>query len=82
MKRIKKAIILPVRKISYRLRWLGIYYWAEMRLLELRTVYVMPAYYYRWLFNCCMGLVEYRKFRRLANWMIHTIPYHIRFAAA
>ena len=82
MKRIKKAILLPVRKIAYRWNRLRLYYWAEMKLYELRTVYVMPGQYYRWLYHFCMRLVGFKRCRRLANWTIHTIPYHIRFSLA
>lgn len=82
MKRVKKAILLPVRKMAYRWNRLRLYYWSERELYELRTVNVMPGYYYRWLYHTCMWLVEFRKFQRLANWTIHTIPYHIRFASA
>jgi len=82
MKRLKKAILLPVRNMAYRWNRLRTYYWADEKLNELRTVHVMPNLYYRWLYQGCMWLAETGKFRRLADRAIHTIPYHIRFYVA
>jgi hypothetical protein len=82
MERLKKAILLPVRTMAYRWNRLPTYYWADKKLHELRTVYVMPKFYYRWLYQTCMWLAESRKFRRLADRAIHTIPYHVRFHVA
>lgn len=82
MKRLKKAILIPLRRLFYRSNCLGLYYWAEAKLYELRAVNVMPALYYRCLFRFSMRLVEFGKFRRLANRMIHTIPFHIRYTVA
>jgi hypothetical protein len=82
MKRLKKAMLIPLRSLSYRWNRLGLYYWAEARLFELRAVNIMPALYYRWLFRFSMRLVEFGKFRRLANWVIHTIPFHMRYTVA
>lgn len=82
MKRLKKAMLIPLRSLSYRWNRLGLYYWAEARLFDLRTVNVMPVLYYRWLFRFSMRLVEFGKFRRLANRVIHTIPFHIRYTVA
>ena len=58
------------------------YYWADLELYELRSVHVMPEFYYRWLFHFFMWLVEYSNFRRLAERRIHTIPYYVRFHVA
>ena len=82
MKRLKKATLLLIRHIAYRYNRLFLYYWADLELHELRSVYVMPEFYYRWLFHFCMWLVEYSNFRRLAERTIHTIPYHVRFHVA
>ena len=82
MKRLQKAILIPLRRLSYRWNRLGLYYWAEAKLYDLRAVNVMPALYYRWLFRFSMRLVEFGKFRRLANRVIHTIPFHIRYTVA
>lgn len=82
MKRIKKALLLPVRKISYRWKLLRLYYWADAKVYELSTVNIMPYYYYQWLYKISMKLVDFSKTRWLANWAIHTIPYHIRFKVA
>ena len=82
MKRLKKAILLPVRTMAYRWNRLHTYYWADKKLHELRTIYVMPKFYYRWLYRTCLWLAENKKFRRLADRAIHTIPYHVRFHVA
>jgi hypothetical protein len=82
MKRIKKATLLMTRSIAYRYNFLRLYYWAEEELLELQSVSLMPRFYYRWLFQTAMRLVEYHRFQRLADKAIHTIPYHIRFEVA
>jgi hypothetical protein len=82
MKRIKKALLLPVRSMAYRWNRLGTYYWADEKLNDLQTVHVMPKLYYRWLYQGCLWLAESARFRRLADRAIHTIPYHIRFHVA
>jgi hypothetical protein len=82
MKRMKKALLLPIRSVAYRWGGLRLYYWADLKLSELRSVYVMPVWYFRWLYQACMWLVMFNNFRRLADWAIHTIPYPIRFEIA
>lgn len=82
MKRLKKALLLPVRYMAYRWNRLHLYYWAEAALFELRAVSVMPSFYYRWLYKMSMSLVRSKKFQRLADRAIHTIPYNIRFNVA
>lgn len=82
MKRLKKAILLPVRFMAYRLNGLRLYYWSEQELYDLRTVYVMPELYYRGLFHVCMRMASTKTMRRLAHRAIHTIPYHVRFRVA
>ena len=82
MKRLKKAILLPVRNMAYRWNRLRTYYWADEELYELRTVNVMPDLYYRWLYRISMKMVDSNRLRRLADWAIHTIPYHVRFYVA
>lgn len=79
MNRLKKVALLPVKRLSYRMRFLPLYYWSEGKLADLRAVYVMPNFYYRWLYRVCMRMVDARRFSRLADMAIHTIPYHIRF---
>lgn len=82
MKRLKKAILLPLRYSAHRWNRLRTYYWADNKLHELRSVYVMPTFYYRWLYQTSMRLAETRRFKRLADRAIHTIPYHVRFYVA
>lgn len=82
MKRLKKAILLPVRLLAYRWNRLHLYYWADVRLYELRAVNVMPSIYYRWLYQLSMSLIRNPKFKRLADRAIHTIPYSVRFNMA
>lgn len=82
MNRLKKAALLQVKRISYHLKLIRLYYWCEEGLYPLRAVVIMPRFYYRWLYRFCVWMVELRKFRRLADMAIHTIPYHIRFEMA
>jgi hypothetical protein len=82
MKPIKKAVLLSLRNLAYRWRILGLYYWADLKVYELRAVYVMPMFYYRRLYITCVWLAQMRKFRTLADRMIHSIPFHIRFELA
>jgi hypothetical protein len=82
MKRLKKAIMIPIRNTAYRWNRLKLAYWAEQELFELRNVQIMPTFYYRWLFNFSMRIVHIDKFQRFADKIIHTIPYHVRFKLA
>ena len=82
MKRLKKAILMPVRNLAYRWNRPRIYYWVDAELYELRAVNVMPTIYYRILYQLSMKLAESKPFRRLADKAIHTIPYHVRFKVA
>jgi hypothetical protein len=82
MKRIKKALLLPLRNMAYSRKHLRLFYWADMRLYELRMVYIMPRWYYCWIYHTSMSLINAGKLMRLANHMIHTIPYHVRHEMA
>ncbi|MBL0715461.1 MAG: hypothetical protein JJV98_17365 [Desulfosarcina sp.] len=82
MKRMKKVVLLSVKRIAYQWKLLRLYYLADRKLYELQAVCVMPDWYYRWLYHACMWLMGYRKFHRLADRAIHTIPYHVRFKVA
>ena len=82
MKRLKKAMLLPIRSLAHKLNYNRIFYWADGKLYELRKVYVMPQLYYRLLFKISMRLAGIKFMRQFANRAIHTIPYNIRFALA
>jgi hypothetical protein len=82
MNRLTKVALLPIKKMAYRMGLKRLYYWSENRLYPLRTVYVLPKVYYRWLYRLCIRLVDFKAFRRLADRAIHTIPYRIRFEVA
>jgi hypothetical protein len=82
MKRMKKALLLPLRSMAYNWKRLRLFYWADIRLYELRTVCVMPRCYYCWLYQASMSLIKAGKLVGLANRMIHTIPYHVRHEVA
>lgn len=81
-KRLSKAFLLGIRRLSYRHKFTKLYYWSESKLDNLRAVYVMPFWYYRRLYHTCMWLVAIRPFQRVADKAIHTIPYHVRFEVA
>ncbi len=51
MKRLEKAMLLPVRRLAYRWNKLRLYYWADAKLFELRHVNVMPSLYYHVLYQ-------------------------------
>jgi hypothetical protein len=82
MKRLKKAILLPLRSVAYRWNRPKLYYWTEQGLYEMRNVHVMPGFYYRWMYQLSMRLIESGRFQRLADRAIHTIPYNLRFHMA
>ena len=82
MKRLKKAILMPLRNFAYRRNRLKLYYWAEQELFGIRNVNLMPKFYYRWLFKISMRIVHIDRFRRFADKAIHTIPYDVRFDVA
>ena len=82
MKRIKKAVLVPLRRMALQWNRMRLYYWADNELYELRSVFVLPTLYYRWLYYFCMRIVEFRKFQRIADRAIHTIPLQIRFFVA
>ena len=79
MKHMKKPVLMPDRSLAHRWMRQRLYYWTDRKLYGLLAVCVMPLRYHRWLYYACLWLVEFRKFRRLADWAILTIPYHIRF---
>lgn len=82
MKRIKKAMLLMIRKQAHKRRHERLYYWADEKLYDLRGVHVMPAFYYKWLYEFSMWMVAFTSFQRLADRTIHMIPLHIRFDEA
>ena len=82
MKRINKIILLQIRWLALRYNQLKLYYWADRKIFELRTVFVMPEFYYRLLFWLSMRLVQVNGFKLFADKAIHTIPYHARFKMA
>ena len=82
MKRLKKTILLQVRKAAHLSSQWRLYYWAEWQLFELRTVCILPGWYYKGLYRVCMWLLKYRRFHGVADRTIHTIPYTVRFRLA
>ncbi len=82
MKRLTKVIVTPIRYFAYCWNFTRAYYWADRKLEELRTVNVMPYFYYKWLFKISMNLSKYKITRQLADQAIHTIPYNVRFSVA
>ena len=82
MRRLKKAMLLPVNKLAYHWKLNRLYYWAELELYKLRAVIIMPKSYYRFLYQVCMWLVNKKCFKKIADKTIHTIPISIRFEMA
>ena len=81
MKRLKRAFFLMVQSVSFRFRWLKIYYWAEKKIYSLGNITVMPRWYYSAMFHFYMSLLKIhcKTIHKMADKGIHTIPYHIRF---
>lgn len=82
MKRMKKAALINVRYIAFKIDNMRLYTWAEKKLYDLRDVNLMPDGCYCLLYRFCMNLVEERKCLKLANWLIHKIPYNVRCSLA
>jgi hypothetical protein len=82
MNRLKKVALLSVKRLSYLMRFIRLYYWSEEKLYLLRAVYVMPKFFYRWLHRLYIWMADFRKFLRPADMAIHTIPYHMRLELA
>jgi hypothetical protein len=82
MRRLRKAILLPVRAVAQHLNLTRLYYWSEHELSQMVHVHVFPGWYYFCLYHCCLWVVRYKACRRAADWAIHTIPYHVRFKIA
>ena len=78
MRRIEKSALLIIRYIAQQIRYHKLFYWAEKGLFDLRSVNAMPDGYYCFLYRVGMKLVDENKFLRMANWMIHRIPYNVR----
>ena len=78
MRRLGKSALLCIRFIARHIRYHKLFYWADKRLFGLRSVNAMPDGYYCFLFRVGMKLVDEKKFLRMANWMIHRIPYNVR----
>ena len=82
MKRLKKAMLMLIRNSAYRCKCQLLVFWADEKLRSMATVHIMPELYYRLLFFFCMKAIESNRYRKSANWAIHTIPFHLRFKTA
>jgi len=85
-KRIYRAELLIIAKLSYKWRFLKLFYWADRELFEqgriYGRIYVMPEWYYICIFKSCMRLLHFKCAHHIADVGIHSIPYHIRFKAS
>ena len=79
MNKLKKACLKAVdpffRKGHTHVR-------IALALHDLRAVWVLPMWWYRMLFWMAMRMVSVKMLKRRADWIIHKIPYHIRFKLA
>jgi hypothetical protein len=68
------AINRIIHKGKWKLR-------AECRLYDLRCVVIMPMVWYRVLFRVGMMAlkVKCRWVHRRADWIVHRVPYNVRF---
>ena len=76
MEKLKKIYWLSVRRV------VGYYPKAEIALFDLRFVQIIPNWIYSPLFKTAMAMNEFKYFRKSANWLIHRVPLHVRFAMA
>ena len=80
--KIKKTIILPVRAIAYKFKFMHIFYWADKKIFDLGNIFIMPAWWYIGLFKLCMWLLRFKSAHHTADVCIHHVPMHIRFRAS
>jgi hypothetical protein len=43
---------------------------------------VMPSWYYHRIYHTCLWLADFSQLERIADRMIHTIPFNVRFKVA
>ena len=78
MKRFRKAILILIRELAYRIKHKKFYYWAELRVFDLRSTNVFSDELYCKLYRLSTSMVEKRKCLKTANWLQHRIPFNIR----
>jgi hypothetical protein len=78
MKRIRKAILILIRDLSYRYGYLRIYYWSAPKVFDLRLVNLFTDRFYCRLYRLSTKMVEKKKCLKTANWLQHRIPFDLR----
>jgi hypothetical protein len=68
--------------MAYCTNHLHLYYWSDKKLWALRSLNVMPHWYYHGLYRTCLWLADFNQLKRIADRMIHTIPFSVRFKVA
>jgi hypothetical protein len=79
MNRLKKIGLLALRPFF---RHGGLHVKIEIALFDLNRVQILPCGFYRPVYRLGMGMVEVSCLKREANWLIHRIPYNVRFQLA
>ena len=78
MKRLSKVYWQAVRRHAHGRLLVK----AECRLFDLRSVVIMPVLWHKMGFRTGMMLVEWKRTRRIADWLVHRVPYNVRFDLA
>jgi hypothetical protein len=59
-----------------------IHIYVEIRLFDFRRVQILPDWFYRPVFRVGMRMNNVSYLKKQANWLIHKIPYDVRFKLA
>jgi hypothetical protein len=79
IKRFTKAILILIRDFAYRYDYNEIYYWAGLRVFKLRSISIFSNKLYRITYRMSMKMVENKVCLRTADWLLHRIPFNVRY---
>ena len=79
MNRLFKLLLLVIEPACTHGRR---YVWCETRLFDLRTVQIMPDWYYQGVYRTAYYFGVKPRTRKFGYWLIHKVPYQIRFRMA
>jgi hypothetical protein len=79
MNRLKKIGLLALRPFF---RHGKLHVKIEIKLFDLNRVQILPCWFYRALYWTSMNMVKISCLKKEANWLIHHIPFNVRFQLA
>ena len=53
--------------------------YAELDLMDMMRIYIVPCVVYRLMYMCAMGGLRYKALYKACDWLIHRIPMNVRF---